>query len=272
MTAPSALRAATQCLSGHSDTPRLDAELLLAHALGIERDALLLKLRDLEVPASFQALIERRAAGEPVAYIIGTRDFWTISLRVTPDVLIPRPDTETLMEAAVEHFRGCPPGRILDLGTGSGALLLAALDEWREASGLGVDISRAALAVAQSNADRLGFASRAVFQQGDWAEGIAERFDLILINPPYISTHAMLPADVLHHEPHSALFAGEEGLDDYRRLAPQLPAVLAPGGMAAVEIGFDQGKSAALLFQQAGLQVRCRQDLAGRARCLIILP
>ena len=271
VTAPEALRAAAERLSGKSGSPRLDAELLLAHALDIEREELLLKLRDVAVPDSFAALIDRRAAGEPVAYITGTRDFWTITLHVTPDVLIPRPDTETLLEAAVDHF-GKRPGlrRILDLGTGSGALLLAALDEWREATGIGVDLSEAALAVARSNAHRLGFASRAYFRRGDWGQGIAERFDLILINPPYICTHAMLPRDVADHEPRSALFAGPDGLDDYRRLAPQLPALLAAGGMAAIEIGFDQGQSAAALFAQQGLEVRCRKDLAGHDRCLIV--
>lgn len=272
MNASETLRAAASQLSGKSDTPRLDAELLLAHGLGIEREDLLLKLRDLEVPGSFAPLIERRAAGEPVAYITGARDFWTITLHVTPAVLIPRADTETLLEAALDHFRGRAPRRILDLGTGSGALLLAALDEWRDATGLGVDISAEALAVARENADRLGLSSRADFRHGDWAEGLAERFELILINPPYISTQAMLPPDVLHHEPHSALFAGEEGLDDYRLLAPQLPMLLNSRGMAAIEIGFDQGQTAAALFQRAGLDVHVKQDLAGRDRCLIVTP
>ena len=271
MNIPHALRAAAERLAGKSDSPRLDAELLLAHALGIEREELLRRLHDLPVPDGFAVLVERRVAGEPVAYIMGTRDFWTITLRVTPDVLIPRPDTETLLEAALDHFGKQPgPRRILDLGTGSGALLLAALDEWRQATGVGVDQSETALAVARDNAERLGLASRADFRQGNWGQGIAERFDLILINPPYISSHAMLPRDVAGHEPHSALFAGPDGLDDYRRLAPQIPALLADGGMAAIEIGFDQGQSAATLFAQQGMEVRCRKDLAGRDRCLII--
>lgn len=273
MTAAESLRDATARLTAASATPRLDAELLLAHALGIERSDLLLKLRDVTVPDAFDALIDRRASGEPVAHIVGTRDFWTLTLRVTPDVLIPRPDSETLIEAALDHFKDRPPPkRILDLGTGSGALLLAALDEWRSATGLGVDASAVALAVAADNAQRTAMADRSEFRLGNWGEGIVERFDLILANPPYIMTSAMLPRDVLHHEPHMALFAGADGLDDYRRIAPQLSQLLAPNGLAAIEIGFDQGETAAALFRDARLNVAVRQDLAGRNRCLEVTP
>jgi release factor glutamine methyltransferase len=268
MNAPDALRAATSRLGPTSDTPRLDAELLLAHVLEIEREELILRLRDLAVPENYDALVDRRVAGEPVAHITGVRDFWTLSLHVTRDVLIPRPDSETLIEAAVEHFRGGAPVRVLDLGTGSGALLLAALDEWREASGIGVDISDAALAVARGNAERLSMIGRSDFRHADWGEGLDERFDLILANPPYISTSVILPHDVLNHEPHLALFAGPDGLDDYRRLAPQIAGLLAPGGLAAVEIGFDQGESAAALFAEQGLSISVRRDLAGRDRCV----
>lgn len=270
MNAAEALRTAADRLAGASETPRLDAELLLAHALGLSRETLILKLPHLAAPAGYGALLERRLAGEPVAHIVGERDFWTLTLRVTKDTLIPRPDTETLLEAAVDHFRGRAPARILDLGTGSGALLLAALDEWRGATGLGVDRSPDALAVAADNARRLGLAPRAEFRLGDWAEGIAERFDLILINPPYIAASAMLPRDVRDHEPVMALFAGPDGLDDYRRIAPQLGPLIAPGGLAAIEIGFDQGVSAAALFRVQNLSVDVRRDLAGRDRCLEI--
>ena len=263
-----ALRTTAERLAPASDTPRLDAELLFAHALGISRNELLLRQRDLAVPDAFDALIARREAGEPVAYITGTRDFWTISLHVTPAVLIPRPDTETLIEAAVDHFGDRMPRRILDLGTGSGALLLAALDQWRGATGLGIDAAPDALAVAQGNAERLGMGARAAFRLGDWAQGIDEPFDLILANPPYITTSAELPRDVVAHEPHLALFAGEDGLDAYRRIAPQVARLLGVGGMAAVEIGFDQGASAAEIFAQQGLAVTVRHDLAGHPRCL----
>ncbi|WP_336966086.1 peptide chain release factor N(5)-glutamine methyltransferase [Sphingobium aquiterrae] len=265
-----ALRDAANRLAPASATARLDVELLLAHALGMTREQMILRQHDLAVPPGFGALLERRLAGEPLAYITGERDFWTLTLRVTPDVLIPRPDSETLIEAAIGHFGTGGPARILDLGTGSGALLLAALDQWPRATGLGVDASEAALAVARDNAARLGFAVRADFRPGDWGEGIDQRFDLILINPPYISTAAMLPRDVLHHEPHGALFAGADGLDDYRRLAPQMKRLLARGGLAAIEIGFDQGESAAALFRPEGLDVTVRADLAGRDRCLCV--
>jgi len=272
MTAVQALRTAAVQLAS-SNTPRLDAELLLAHALGIARNDLLLRLPDLEVPPSYAAFVARRAAGEPLAYITGVRDFWTLTLAVTPDVLIPRPDSETLIEAAIGHFAGTPgPATILDLGTGSGALLLAALAHWPHATGLGIDSSTAAVTVAQGNADHLGFASRARFQTGNWSQGFTERFDLILCNPPYIAAGYPLARDVADHEPHAALFAGADGLDDYRILAPQIAGLLARGGAAAVEIGFDQATSAGALFAAAGLDVSVRRDLGGNDRCLLLTP
>jgi len=253
-----------------SATPRLDAELLLAHALGITRERLLLTLDDWSVPAAFDALVERRVDHEPVAYLTGTRAFWTIDLHVAPGVLVPRADSETLIEAAVAHFAGTAgPRRVLDLGTGSGALLLAALDEWPRASGVGVDASLDALAIASANAERLGFAARARIIAGGW-EGPGERFDLILCNPPYIADDAVLPPEVKAWEPASALFAGADGLDDYRRLAPLLGTQIAPGGVACVEIGSDQGERAAVLFRDAGLHVALRRDLAGHDRCLVV--
>lgn len=258
-------------LAAISDTPRLDAELLVAYALGIERADMLLRLRDLTVPEGAGSLVARRLTHEPVAHILGTRDFWTISLRVTPDVLIPRPDSETLIEAAVRHFANGPgPRDVLDLGTGSGALLLAALDQWPSATGVGVDISPAALAVAQDNADRLGMADRATFVAGNWGEGIDRRFDLVLCNPPYIPADEPLSQEVAAHEPHGALFAGADGLDCYRILAPAVAALLRPGGVALFEIGHDQGESAAALFTVAGLAPQLLRDLAGHARCLVI--
>lgn len=268
---PGKLRAAAALLETGSDTPRLDAELLLAHALGLGRDELLLRQRDLAAPPAFDDLIARRLTGEPIAYITGVRDFWTISLRVTPDVLIPRPDSETLIEAAVEYFTDRAPRAVLDLGTGSGALLLAALDQWPDARGTGIDISPEALAVSQDNARRLGLLERADFRLGDWADGVEDSFDLILINPPYIARDVALAGDVLH-EPEGALFAGMEGLDDYRRIAPQLPRLLKPSGMAAIEIGYDQRESVSAIFAAQGLDAEVRRDLSGHDRCLVIRP
>lgn len=269
---PSPARAALACAAarfGFSDTPRLDAELLLAHALGVTREALLLALDTAAVPAAFTALVERRAAHEPIAYLTGTRAFWTIELGVAPSVLIPRPDSETLLDAAVAHFAGTPgPATVLDLGTGSGALLLAALDQWPRATGVGIDASARAVAIAADNAARLGLAERATLQRGGWS-GTGEQFDLILCNPPYVAQGAALPREVRVHEPAAALFAGSDGLDAYRALGPLLPAQLAPRSVACVEIGHDQAADVGALLRAAGLNVALRRDLAGRDRCLV---
>jgi len=265
-----ALAAATARLGDVSATPLLDAELLMAHALGVSREELLLQRLEVEPPALFEQLIDRRLAYEPVAYITGRRAFWTIELAVGPGVLIPRPDSETLIEAAVEHFGTRPPASVLDLGTGSGALLLAALDQWPEATGIGVDRSEEALEIARANAERLGLAERALLRCGDWADPIDESFDLLLCNPPYVEVTASLPRDVAEWEPHSALFAGSEGLDDYRRLAPQTRRLLKPGGVACFEVGAGQAKAVGALFEAQGLSVSTRNDLGGIPRCIVL--
>lgn len=268
---PRALSRATEQLGRTSDTPRLDAELLMAAALGISRDRLILDNPRGEAPADFFGFVERRQAGEPIAYITGQRAFWTIDLEVGPGALVPRPDSETLIAAAVEHFSGKPgPKRILDLGTGPGTLLLAALDEWPEATGLGTDASVVALNYARRNAVRLGMQRRADLRTGDWAKGIDERFDLILCNPPYVAVGAITGPGVAAYEPAEALFAGPEGLDDYRQLAPEIGRLLAPGGLAAIEIGFDQAASAAALFKNHGLHPVVACDLGNRPRALLI--
>lgn len=263
-----ALRDAAERFS-FSATPRLDAELLLAHALGIARQQLLLDL-DRPVPPAFGALVERRACHEPVAYLTGTRGFWTIEIAVGPGVLIPRPDSETLLEAAVEHFAGRDgPRRILDLGTGPGTLLLAALDQWPQATGLGIEASPQALAYAKRNAAALGMEERAGLRLGSWADGVDERFDLVLANPPYVATGEPLPAEVRNYEPAEALLAGADGLDAYRTLAPQLPRLLADGGVACIEIGAMQGAVVGALLRAAGLRTGLRRDLGGRDRCVV---
>ena len=266
-----ALDDATRQLSQTSDTPRLDAELLMAEALHIDRDRLLLSPPDKKVPLRFQKMVDRRKKGEPIAYITGRRAFWNIDLHVGPGVLVPRPDSEVLVSSAIEHFEGTAgPKRILDLGTGPGTLLLAALDVWPEATGVGIDVSRRALSYASANARRLGFEQRLKFRIGDWAEGVSENFDLVLCNPPYVAEGAELGLGVREFEPDEALFAGETGLDAYRVLAPQLPKLLNEGGLAAIEIGQDQGKAVTKLLARDGLHSRIANDLADRPRAVLL--
>lgn len=258
-------------LEGSSDTARLDAELLLAEAYGVDRDQLLLKPPATSPPDRYWAMIERRQTGEPIAYITGRRAFWDIELHVGPGVLVPRPDSEVLIERAIAHFAGTPgPRRILDLGTGPGTLLLAALDIWPRSSGVGIDLSPQALGYAAANSARLGFDDRVTWQSGDWADGVAEAFDLVLANPPYIRDDEELGPGVREHEPGEALFAGGDGLDAYRALAPQLPRLLADGGIAAVEIGFDQADAVIDLLAREGLSARVANDLGGRPRAVLL--
>ncbi len=271
-----ALRDAAAVLAPVSDSPRLDAELLMAHAVAMDRVDMLMRARDLTVPDAFAGYLARRMAHEPVAYITGRQAFWDLELRVTPDVLIPRADSETLIDAAQAAFAGRDgPDHVLDLGTGSGALLLAALSVFPRARGTGIDASAAALAVAQDNAQRLGFADRAAMQQlswrdADWQNQLRAPFDLILCNPPYIEDDADLARQVAEYEPHPALFAGREGLDDYRVLLPALRGLLAPGGTAIFEIGYTQADSVSDLASKSGLSAALQHDLSGNPRCLTL--
>lgn len=267
-----ALRDAAARLSATSDTARLDAEVLMAHALGVSRSDLLLRHVGDEAPAAFAALVERRAAHEPVAYITGTQDFFGMTLQVNRNVLIPRGDSECVVEAALQAAPDA--AAVLDCGTGSGALLLALLANLPDATGVGVDASEAALAVARANATALGIADRTRLLRRDWtqdgwAEGLG-RFDLIIANPPYIEQAAPLDASVRDFEPASALFAGPEGLDDYRILVPQLPELLNPGGVAVLEIGATQATSVSAIAAAAGFAAQGLPDLAGRPRALIL--
>ena len=270
MTAGEAIRAAAERLSAISDTARLDAEVLMAHAFGVSRSDLFLRhMRDPE-PAGFAALVERRAASEPVAYIIGNQDFFGLTLAVSPAVLIPRGDSEVLVEAALAARPNAK--RVLDCGTGSGALLLAVLANLPRAIGIGIDRSPEALAVARGNAETTGLADRAEMRMADWDQADLSaglgHFDLILANPPYVEETAELAPSVRAYEPAGALFAGIEGLDAYRVLLPQLPDLLAPDGAALIEIGHTQAEPVAAIARGAGFECRLHQDLGGRPRVL----
>ena len=275
MTIADAIRAAAERLCATSDTARLDAELLMAHVLGVSRSQLLLlRMRDEAAPhaAGFDRLVERRAAHEPVAHLLGVQEFFGLEFAVTPDTLIPRGDSETIVQAALDC--AAQDARVLDMGTGSGALLLAFLHERPDAKGLGIDASAAALAVASANGQRLGLAERAQFVQANWLEsGWAHdlgRFDLVLCNPPYVESDAILDPDVREFEPATALFAGPEGLDDYRAIVPQLGKLLVPGGVAIFEIGAGQAEAVGAIASESGFAAETRRDLADRPRALIL--
>jgi release factor glutamine methyltransferase len=256
------------------ENPRLEARLLLAHAMGSTTEALLRDPRA-AVPAEaiprFRVALDQRLRHLPMARILGQAGFWTLELEVGAETLIPRADSETLIEAALEA--GIAPRRILDLGTGTGCLLLAALAEFPEAWGIGLDLRPEAASLAKHNADRNGLGERARFLAGDWAAAITGRFDLILSNPPYIESGAIgsLMPEVAQHEPSSALDGGPDGLDAYRLILRELPRLLAPGGLAILELGAGQGEAVSALAQAEGLAMRgLKPDLGGIGRALIL--
>ena len=269
VTGTEALRATIPGLQavGIEDAPR-DARLLLAHAMGIAADRLTLHLSDPlppEAAARFEAAIGERLRRRPVSQIIGQRLFWGRSFRVTADTLDPRPETETLIALALEE----PFSRVLDLGTGTGAILLSLLADRPGATGLAVDLSPAALDVARGNAVALGLSDRAGFRLSDWFVAVEGRFDLIVSNPPYIAAAEMegLSPEVRDWEPQMALTPGGDGLDAYRAITAGAPAHLEPGGRLMVEIGPTQGEAVAELFRGAGLaDVAILPDLDGRPR------
>lgn len=271
MTVAEALRAGAARLSGAGiDGAARDARLLLASAMGVDPARISLmtedKLTETQA-ASFNWMLESRIARQPVAQIIGHRQFWGRDFIVTSDVLDPRPETETLIAAALD---APAPKRILDLGTGSGILALTLLAEWPDAKAVAVDVSEAALSVAARNADRLGVANRVTFHHGSWFDGLEGQFDLIVSNPPYITSAEMtaLSPEVRNWEPHLALEAGPDGLEAYRAIAAGLDTYLTPGGQALLEHGVGQGPALRDLF--AAWDAESRADMDGRDRIVLL--
>jgi release factor glutamine methyltransferase len=255
------------------DSPVIDARLLVEAAAGATRADILAEPRRVlsaDEIAALEAYLVRRERREPVSHILGAKGFWKIMLRVTPAVLTPRPDTETILDVVLPLFAEHEAFSVLDLGVGSGAVLLAILAERPAARGLGVDVSEEAVAVARENAANLGLAGRAALLRTDWTAGLDDgQFDLVVSNPPYIPTGeiATLAPEVRDHEPRVALDGGRDGLSAYRELAPQILRVLAPGGRFAVEIGPDQAGAVETLLRDAGAEaLSVTNDLAGRQR------
>lgn len=266
-------------------TAALDARALLTAATGLSLEALIAKGREplgRDAETRFQAYVARRLAGEPVSRIRGTREFYGRDFRIGPQTLDPRPDTETLVATVLDivvldivgrDARAGRPLRILDLGTGSGCILLTLLAELPDATGVGADISPGALRLARANAESLGVADRARFAASDWFEALAGRYDIIVSNPPYIASAEIggLAPEVAEHDPRAALDGGSDGLDAYRRIAAGAPAFLVAGGHLLVEIGCTQGEAVTGLFERAGLAVAQSgivADLAGHPRCV----
>jgi release factor glutamine methyltransferase len=277
LTIAQARRAVADCLRGRGfDTPDLDARLLVGHALGLDHSALAAASTRALTPteaARLDAVLTRRLAHEPVARIRGSKEFWSLPLAVTPDVLVPRPETETVVEAALAVVARDRALRIADLGTGSGAILLALLSELPAAQGIGTDRSERALAVARRNANALGLADRAAFIVCHFADAITGSCDLVVANPPYIPSDeiATLAPDVRDYDPSLALDGGGDGLAAYRAIAADAARVLAPGGWLTVEIGIGQAEAVAALLAQHGLAIpgKPRHDLAGLPRAVV---
>jgi release factor glutamine methyltransferase len=261
------------------EAPELDARILVGHAVGLDHTGLAAAAtRPLTATEAqtLAALVTRRLAHEPVARIVGVREFWGLPFRLTPNTLVPRPDTETVVEAAlaaVDTSSGrATVRRLADIGTGSGALLLALLSELPHAAGIGTDISVRALAAARRNARDLGLAARAQFVACDFAAALAGGLDLIVSNPPYVTTGeiATLAPEVRDYEPVLALDGGTDGLAAYRNIAVQAGRLLAPDGLLIVEIGLGQADDVTAIFRAAGLMVKgIRNDLAGVPRALL---
>lgn len=257
------------------DTPVLDARLLLEAGAGVSRLEIVTDPRRAVSAAdvdAVDALTKRREAREPVAHIVGRKHFWTLELAVNQHVLVPRPETEFVVEAALQELAHDAPARVLDLGTGSGAILLTILKERPNTTGVGVDISPDALAIARANAAELGLTDRVELREGNWDEGLEGRFDFVASNPPYIASHeiAGLAPEVARYEPHLALDGGADGLDAYRIITKALPRLLKPGAAFALEVGHDQAEAVAALARAEGLVTgEPRRDLAGIPRVVL---
>ncbi len=257
--------------------PQADAAILVEEATGLSRADLRAQGEGAlgsAAAARLAGFAARRLAREPVFRIVGRRAFWSVELAVTPAVLDPRPDTETVIAAALDALgpRRTGPFRLLDLGTGSGAILCALLSECPTATGVGVDRSIAACRVAAANIVGCGLGERALVVAGDWAAAIGAGFDLVVSNPPYIETGAIaaLDPEVREHDPLPALDGGADGLDAYRRLCPALPSLLRPDGIAVFEVGWTQASAVAAMFAASGFAaVTTRADLAGHARAVV---
>ena len=264
---------AAQLRAAGIESARLDARVLLAAAMHVSADEVFAggELRAGEYER-FAALVARRASHEPLAYITGHKEFWSLRFAVGPGVLIPRPETETLVETALHRFGAGKPLRVLDIGTGSGCLLIAFLHERSEATGVGIDSSKSALGWAKRNTISLGVASRSLLELAEWEPAGDDLFDVILVNPPYLRDaefEASQP-EIRSWEPRSALAAGEDGLAALRDLAPVLAARLTGAGEAFVEIGLGQAPAATEILAQSGLDVRdAVSDLSGIPRCLV---
>ena len=254
--------------------PRREARLLLAHALEMTQEGLLREQNRAVSASRYEAFVARRARREPLAHVTGRREFWSLDLLVSPVTLIPRPESESLIEAAVAAFPDrSQVGAILDLGTGTGCLLLAALTEFPDAFGIGVDRSENALGLAARNASRLGLAARSGWICADWESAIAGQFDLVLCNPPYIPTSELagLMPEVAGYEPRLALDGGDAGLAAYTRVVPAIPRLLRARGKAILELGPGQAEPVARMAQRAGLEPACRPDLAGVSRAMLLV-
>ena len=278
VTIASALLEATHRLAaGGIENPRGEARLLLSHALGFGPEKIIghseLAIDD-DGLTNFEAALSRRVRREPMSHVLGKREFWSLDFRVTPDTLDPRPDSETLVDAVLEHTVGGKRSlRVLDLGTGTGCLLLAILSELPNAAGVGVDISPAALAVARENSAMLGLDKRADFKIGDWDAGLDGDFDIIISNPPYIPTADLdrLEPEVGRFEPRLALDGGIDGLSEYRTLAPVIKRRLCCRGTAFIELGEGQFESVAEIMTGMELEISDRRhDLGGVPRCMVV--